>query len=697
MAAVSLSPAPYNFSGMSSRRVPLGDVPNAVNSPFRAVAAVASKRTRDHVEAQEDLSYDDQPQAKRQALENGCIRERSPQTRQPPQSEQSRTTDRRPTNSQPTAFQKRLLAAREGNSRQRVERQEKAANVQIDDVRQWQKHYKKLFPSFVFYFESLPEDVRASCSRHVKSLGAREEKFFSKEVTHVVTTRHIPTSIESKDPAAPSTTSTVSQPINQPRTINPSCLEGQSEVRNQLNQTKNKFTFEAPMSRKAPINNLRNAEPRKPVGNTDILVRARDMGMKIWPLEKLQRAVRAMFDVPNETQPQTSNVIRTKVSTTTAKEDREAELSRMLRNERINGPSDREAANALSELTSFKGYYIYVRDMDERTKPILVRDYPKPASDEYSEWPQFYCVQPGKCPFLPEADPPSRHELERAKAREEELRARAKIGARVAPRTRAAASRNSAEAETTKDVPPARPLQELRDGGNASMQQQAKMPTKELCPPPPISAKNQSPLKAVKDVMANTGTKMFGGEPAASGMQPSNITSAIRSQMISSTAAAPGAKAGTSKEVHGLKRKVLEKNSAPALTTVQTRQRSADPAGVGRAERTIPAARQSRRQMREPLIHIDEETTQSEEDDSVSVAEDGRCKSKQSQRETEKKNAKPGWCENCREKYDDFDDHIVGRKHRKFAMTPENWKDLDRLLAQLGRQLKESVTNADDS
>lgn len=31
----------------------------------------------------------------------------------------------------------------------------------------------------------------------------------------------------------------------------------------------------------------------------------------------------------------------------------------------------------------------------------------------------------------------------------------------------------------------------------------------------------------------------------------------------------------------------------------------------------------------------------------------------------------------------------MGRKHRKFALTQEHWKDLDRLLSHLGRRLKE--------
>ena len=487
----------------------------------------------------------------------------------------------------------------------------------------------------------------------------REEKFFSKEVTHVVSTRQIPTTSDNQNAADGTTTSSTSiilQPTNQARTINPSCLERHSENRGQLNQSKSKFTFEVSLSRRAPLGNLRDGEPRRNAGNADILIRAREMGMKIWPLEKLQRAINTMFELPNESQAQASNNARTKGTTVDVRGDREADLSRMLRNERINGPSDREVSTASNELIPFKGYHIYVRDMDERTKPILVRDYPKPAKDEYSEWPQFHCVTTGKCPFVPEADQPTRQELEKAKAREEELRTKTKLEARVAPRTRAATSRFPVQGDPVKAVPQSKPLEELRDAGNASMQQQAKMPTKEFCPPPPVNPKAKSPLKAVKEAMANTSTKMFGGEPAASGMQPSNITSAIRSQMISSTAAAPGAKAGTSKEVHGLKRKVLERNSGPALTNVQTRQRSVDPAGQGRAERTIPAIRQSRRQMPEPLIHIDEETTQSEEDEDVWIAEDARNRGKQSKKASEKKNEKPGYCENCKDKYDDFDD-----------------------------------------
>ena len=379
------------------------------------------------------------------------------------------------------------------------------------------------------------------------------------------------------------------------------------------------------------------------------------MGMKVWQLEKLQRILNTMFDLSNESQSQAGHGPRTRVANTAAKGDREADLSRMLRNERLNGPSDRDATVALDELIPFKGPYIYIRDMDEKTKPIMVREYSRPPRGIAGVWPQFRAVSNGKCPFVDEHTP-TQEEIRQVEGREKEEHAREKAEALTAPRTRAA-TRGDVEAGTTMRAPQKRPLEEAKNGANTIVPPPGGMPTQRFCPPPQVvTAKKGSPIKAGRQVIANTRPRLFGGEPAASGLQPSNVTSAIRSQMISSTAAVPGIKAGTSKEVHGLKRKVLEKNSGPALGSVQTRQRTLDPTGSARAERNIPAARQSRRQAPEPLIHIDEEKTQSEEDEDVWAAEEVRKENKQLEKKTlEKKNLKPGYCENCREKYEDFD------------------------------------------
>ena len=185
MAEVSLSPAPHKLGNTSSRRVPLGNVPNAANSPFRSVATAISKRSRDQVDAQGDFAYDSQPRAKRQALEDGRVNLRISPRKQAVQSAESRVFNKRPLHAQPTPFEKKLLASAKENKdiqkleqhieqrvQQRVERQGKASHEALEDIRQWQRHYKRSFPTFVFYFESLPEEIRVKCSKWIRSLGA---------------------------------------------------------------------------------------------------------------------------------------------------------------------------------------------------------------------------------------------------------------------------------------------------------------------------------------------------------------------------------------------------------------------------------------------------------------------------------------------------------------------------------------------
>lgn len=155
---------------MSARRAPLSSIPNAANSPFRAVAAAASKRSRLDAGLQEDSNYDRQPPAKRQALELKSSNFQTPPRKQALAAGEDRLFNRKTQNKKPTAFERKLLAAREGQQLEKVEKQEKATSE--EGIRSWQKHYRRLFPSFVFYFESIPDDVRLRCSRQIRSLGA---------------------------------------------------------------------------------------------------------------------------------------------------------------------------------------------------------------------------------------------------------------------------------------------------------------------------------------------------------------------------------------------------------------------------------------------------------------------------------------------------------------------------------------------
>ena len=489
-------------------------------------------------------------------------------------------------------------------------------------------------------------------------------------MTHVVTTRSIPTHADSKDTSDSLPPSSSSAPSNQLRTINPSLLDRPIEFHGNANQTKSKFNFEPPNVRRPGANGLREVDQRKGASSSvDILSRAQDLGMKVWQLEKLQRIMSTMFDVPSDAQGNVTQQLRTRINTNSAKVDREADLSRMLRNERLHGPSDRDVSVSLNEILPFKGPYIYVRDIDERTKPIIVKEWPKPArKGEPGDWPQFRAVSHGKCPFVEEV---SKEDIERELARQEEAFAQQqKRQSRSASQSRTTTPYDIHEDEsededgseghdnaTEHEDHHEQPSQEVVVSSHTRYTRPERPMVPQFCPPPSkLPNQTRSPSRASKAMSPHGHPRAMVAEPAASGLQPSNVTSAIRSQMISSTAAAPGVKAGTSKEVHGLKRKVLEKNAGPALNTIQARQHKLDHSVSARAENYIPRARQVRGHIRETLVQIHEESTQSEGDEDVWLADDVRTREPTSKKAEKKKDGKPGYCENCRQKYGDFDD-----------------------------------------
>ncbi|KAI2726793.1 hypothetical protein CBS147354_4026 [Penicillium roqueforti] len=624
---------------MATRR-PLANVPNATNSPHRA-GLLPVKRARS---TQTEIPYG-QPPPKKQLIESMQYESRSATC-------QTTNTDsklfaRRSNNSNPSAFEKRLVAAREKERQPQVKhmRVEKAPADTMDSIRQWQRHYRKAFPQFVFYFDSIPEDVRRRFSRQVTALGAREEKFFSRLVTHVVTSRAIPP--ESATPAEPESTVDAGNRDSNVLTVNPSLIERNGD--NHLHASL-------------------KTETRRDQGTMDILQRARQMGMKIWALEKLQRMITTIND--SDIAAQYEQAARNKAAGGNAAN---ADLSRVLRQELLNGPSDRDPLASL-EMIMFKGPFVYIHDMNEKTKPVMVREYPRVARRQDGSWPQFRSAPLGKCPFIDE--PPSRKEYDRHRLRqihkEKKAASHAADGTRHA-KPKAAAPVQAPESVTTTEMAHSQP----------SAKQEERVP-------PPIQNETQKPLDETHERKSSesfvpphfprTGPFYAGCEPAASGIQPSNMTSAIRSQMISSTAAAPGAKAGLSKEVHGLKRKVLEKGTGGF-----TAGSMAAPQRRGDGFTTVTTKNNTNPPGKPNVVINENEAKQSEVAGSKRQRED-KDEQKKSER---RRDPKPGYCENCRDKFDDFEEHTLTRKHRRFAANSTNWAELDALLSEIQRPLKD--------
>lgn len=161
---------------MSSRRVPLSSNPNAANSPYRSMAAAASKQKRSHATIQREESYGQPPPAKKQMLDTHQTLRTPPHQESTQSSAEGRVFTRKSNSSQQSVFERKLVAARERErerqSQQTVTKAERTSEENLESIRAWQKHMKRSFPKFVFYFESGPEDSRQKCTKQVIALGA---------------------------------------------------------------------------------------------------------------------------------------------------------------------------------------------------------------------------------------------------------------------------------------------------------------------------------------------------------------------------------------------------------------------------------------------------------------------------------------------------------------------------------------------
>ncbi|KAI1354638.1 Dfp1/Him1, central region-domain-containing protein [Xylaria sp. FL0043] len=665
MAAISLSPTPIDFSVMSGRRVPLASNQNVANSPLRSTAL---KQKRTLAQLQREEPYGQPPPAKKLVLDASTNRVVKSPSQQPRVSKsQIPVQSRRPINYTNTCDTRSTRERVTSRHQQEVAAVPESTEKDIDEIQAWKNHYRPRFPKFLFYFDQVPSDAAHRLKRQIAALGGRETAFFSVDVTHVITSRPIPTEdAASRDNGhGMAVEKEAAQPEQeQAETINPSLLTRFS------NPTTRRKLFDADLRARAYRAPPQPADQglRMPKKAVDILIRARDMKKKIWTVDKLFRMMTLLL----ETDPYRCLEMaygRRKNNPAGQPESRGVEdrnLLRLLQKERVNGPSDRDPTVLARELVHFKGPYIYVYDIEEKQKPIMVKEYPKAPDKSKGTWPQFQTAALGRCPFIEDSE--IREAREAKEAQEEQRKARA----------RAESQEPAGEIKPILQAPrmaPPRPVTKKRTLGEMELDhnRQSSVTSADF---PSLSRsfgrENMDFSRKAFTSYAATG-RLLGGEPVASGVQPSNVTSAIRSQMISSTATTPGVITGLSKEVHGLQRQVLKWNSQDRSSRHAT-DTSFREDNLTRRPPTL--GRTSSRK----LELIDENAKEDERTNDSRATKRAVHRKKPHDREL-----KPGYCENCAEKYPDFDEHIESEKHREFADNEENWVELDDLLAQLER------------
>ncbi|KAK9457380.1 Dfp1/Him1, central region-domain-containing protein [Dipodascopsis uninucleata] len=527
--------------------------------------------------------------------------------------------------------------------------QNDATEREIESIRSWQRQWKKVLSNSSFYFDGIEDSGKEKAKKVLMNYGSSIETFFHGDVSHVITNR----------------------PLNM-------------------------------------------AYP-----STDIITQAKQRSMKLWSFDKLLRFLSHLADNPASTVPAgpaypAAHSARSQIVQSEANNN----LYRMLRDEKINGPADSDPRAKRDDIYYFKGPYIYVRDASQLYRPIMIREYSKVIDPEAGDWPQFRHSGIGKCPFV--------HEYVSRKTSASRLDAvlvanTVSMGTAVkqsvplsttTSRSKRAATNDyqvftskgpakvaksldnqiiaAKDTHSQKAIDDAGREEEFReegddeedcvDGDDSEMKaieenenlsqkdylsnpmkilehekQNEKLKVKApitsrdpnvrkktaLTPVRMTSARVNASMRAYTDIKPKKltmtpVTKKAGHEMIATGLNMSNATSNIKS-MTQSGGTANGLSGNISnaqsKEVNSLKRKVFERKIRP-----------------------LPV----------PQVAVKK--------NAVAIKE-----------------MRPGYCENCKDRFDDFDEHAKSRKHRKFALNDDNFRELDNLLVELARKPRQQV------
>jgi regulatory subunit for Cdc7p protein kinase len=130
----------------------LGNLPNAANSPFRDHIVPGTKRPRT------DAAHEKQPPAKKQLVETEDAENRRVAIgRKTVGVTAGNAATANGTTARKTATSKAM---------------QKATQENLNDIRQWQRHYKKLFPQMVFYYDNVPDETRHKIGKQIQLLGS---------------------------------------------------------------------------------------------------------------------------------------------------------------------------------------------------------------------------------------------------------------------------------------------------------------------------------------------------------------------------------------------------------------------------------------------------------------------------------------------------------------------------------------------
>ncbi|KAI1796461.1 Dfp1/Him1, central region-domain-containing protein [Ganoderma leucocontextum] len=388
-----------------------------------------------------------------------------------------------------------------------------------------------------------------------------------------------------------------------------------------------------------------------------LVQKAQSFNMKVWSATKLHNIL-DRCDAPRVS-------ASGNLPTAAQRASKEHNLAHLLKTERLHGTtSERDPSQRRHDFSYFskESYFVLVEDLKQELATIAVTEYQIQKTREGKEkgaWPVLYCHPSARGPFLEYDDREERRRQKQEKAEHDRREERAHRKARLVQheRKRRAQEVRMRTAQQQHDL--------RRTASMTNLQRRATYPDASL----------QGHGQGFVDLDADFPEESHAESVHASGYLASAAYMAASGNSVKVTSTT-----GTSTAGDLLRSLAFPSTLKDKLAQQITMNRRASAAAAP------PTDRENKENVMGPPTTIPDRAKFLRKSKSMNTL-------KLPKRE---EGSKPGYCECCRQKFEDFREHIISRRHRKFATDDNNFKALDAILSRVRRRSVEEVADEDE-
>lgn len=414
----------------------------------------------------------------------------------------------------------------------------------------------------------------------------------------------------------------------------------------------------------------RQYNPNREYSPSDIFYNAGQLKIKVWDYNKVFRFLKNLGVNVDTKMPNASistNVEKTVLGDHFGDDDKKSSkhLYALLKEEKIYGTNDRDPNAKRDDLHYLERNYLYVYDSSQNARPIAIREWHE------GTFPVLSLTLDGKCPFIDEpfentnTDRKRQRRIQKFSANQSyrsllkrvtnDMVRRIRNNNSVSPTSTASLTDSNVSIAVALHTPE-------KEKGDETIDQCTS--GKEIAPnskdalPSPLPAKKPLVPLATNTKIINT-MGQAAREPEFKEPQPP-VTLLRNSSCVLPNALHTNSRTETLASGYNGASNAIQFSMDTSLNSA-----AAQGNGLGPMVSQVPSRN---------LTHLKRRIIMKKQQQNTAQAADTKRQAKESV---------PGYCENCRVKYDNFDEHIRSNRHRNFACDDENFQDIDKLISIL--------------